>query len=62
MTDYSVMVRLQVRPRWWLRHYLAGVALVSHLTGMEPDPEKMERWIRRGLKVVAVRVRGELEA
>ena len=55
------MVRLQVRPRWWLRHYLAGVALVSHLTGMEPDREKMERWIRRGLKVVAVRLRAALE-
>ena len=55
------MVRLEVRPRWWLRHYLAGVALVSRLTGMEPDHEKMGHWIRRGLKVVAVRVRGELE-
>lgn len=56
------MVRLQVRTRWWLRHYLAGVALVSHLTGMEPDPERMERWIRRGLKVVAVRLRGVVAA
>ena len=57
-----MIVRLQVRTRWWLRHYLAGVALVSHLTGMEPDPEKMERWIRRGLKVLAVRLRGVVAA
>jgi len=56
------MVRLQVRTRWWLRHYLACVALVSWMTGLEPDPAKLEWWIRRGLKVVPVRLRGVVAA
>lgn len=56
------MVRLQVRTRWWLRHYLAGVVLVSVLTGRTPDPAKVEWWIRRGLRVVPVRLRGVVAA
>lgn len=38
-----------VRLRWWLRWYLAAVVWFSRATGMEPDWERVERWIRRGL-------------
>lgn len=40
--------------RWWLKYYLAGVLLMSHVTGREPDLARVMRWIERGI-VVEVR-------
>lgn len=42
-------VTVSVRLRWWLRWYLAAVAWFARTTGMEPDWERVEWWIRRGL-------------
>ena len=44
-------VTASVRLRWWLRCYLAAVVWFARATGMEPDWERVERWIRRGLVV-----------
>jgi hypothetical protein len=40
-----------IRLRWWLRWYLYGVKLTSRLTGLEPDWERVERWVKRGTVV-----------
>ncbi|HTN31963.1 MAG TPA: hypothetical protein VL178_14225 [Pseudomonas sp.] len=40
-----------IRLRWWLRIYLGGVALVSRVTDLEPDWERVERWVKRGMVV-----------
>lgn len=40
-----------IRLRWWLRIYLGGVTLASRMTGLEPDWERVERWVKRGTVV-----------
>ena len=47
----SINLAAVVRFRWWLRCYLFGVALTSRLTGLEPDWERVERWVKRGMVV-----------
>jgi len=44
---------IAVHVAWWVRWYVAGVALVSKLTGAEPDMGKVMRWIERGVRVRA---------
>lgn len=41
-------ITLRVRVRWWVRPYLAGVAMTSRLTGLEPDWAKVAATVRRG--------------
>lgn len=45
----AATVRAAVRMRWWLRCYLVAVMCFARATGMEPDWDRVERWIRRGL-------------
>lgn len=45
-----------IRMRWWLRCYLAAVVWFAKATGMEPDWDRVERWIRRGLFLRTTRV------
>lgn len=47
----SINLAAVVRFRWWLRCYLFGVVLASRLTGLEPDWERVERWVKRGMVV-----------
>jgi hypothetical protein len=44
-------VTLTVAPRWrwWFRFYLAALRLSVVVTGMEPNWQRVESWIRRGL-------------
>lgn len=49
-------VTASVRLRWWLRWYLAAVVWFARATGMEPDWERVEWWIRRGLVLRTTRV------
>lgn len=37
--------------RWWLRWYLGAVVWFARATGMDPDWDRVEWWIRRGLVV-----------
>ncbi|AYZ69780.1 hypothetical protein EGY09_07170 [Stenotrophomonas maltophilia] len=48
-------VTASVRLRWWLRWYLAAVVWTAR-TGLEPDWERVEWWIRRGLVLRTTRV------
>lgn len=51
----QITVELSIRVAWWVRWYLAGVALVAQMTGAMPDWRKVESWVRRGLSVNAIR-------
>lgn len=51
MATPSNTLVIRVRVAWWLRLYLAGVSLMSQITGLEPDDERTARWIRRGIKI-----------
>lgn len=39
------------RQTWWLKYYLAGVLIVSHIAGREPDMGRVFRWIERVIEV-----------
>ncbi len=52
----TATVRASIRMRWWLRCYLAAVMWFARATGMEPDWERVEWWIRRGLVLRTTRV------
>lgn len=52
----AATVRASIRMRWWLRCYLAAVMWFARATGMEPDWDRVERWIRRGLVLQTTRV------
>lgn len=47
----QITVNLSIRVAWWVRWYLAGVAIAARLSGATPNMNKVERWIRRGLSV-----------
>ncbi|GHH52472.1 hypothetical protein [[Pseudomonas] boreopolis] len=55
-------VSIQIRQRWWLRHYVAAVSLGCRLTGRAPDMERVGWWVQRGLVVWIVPVRAEVAA
>jgi hypothetical protein len=44
-------IRVTIRLAWWLHVYLHGVQLVSNLTGLSPDPDKVAYWVGRGTKI-----------
>lgn len=46
-----VTATIVCRHRWWLKYYLAGVLVVSHITGREPDVGRVCRWVERGIEV-----------
>jgi len=46
-----VTATIVCRQRWWLKYYLAGVLVMSHLTGREPDSARVMRWIERAIVV-----------
>lgn len=45
----SITVHLEARLRWWVRWYLAGVAMVAVVTGCQPDLDRVRQWILRGV-------------
>lgn len=52
-------LRATVRMRWWLRCYLTAVMWFARTTGMEPDWDRVDRWIRRGLVLQTTRIADE---
>ena len=43
--------KLSVHIAWWVIPYLYGVRIMSALTGLEPDMDKVMYWVERGLSV-----------
>lgn len=56
------IVRVVIRQRWWLRWYMDGVVIMSHLSGAEPDLGKVQRTVARALVVKVEPVRYSLAA
>ncbi|CRN07993.1 hypothetical protein PYEL_38470 [Pseudomonas sp. URMO17WK12:I11] len=53
-----VKATLIASPRWWLGYYLAAVRVMALLTGLQPCPERVGYWIKRGIKI-KVRMHGK---
>lgn len=47
----KIYATIVCRHSWWLKYYLAGVLVVSRITGREPDMGRVVRWVERGIKV-----------
>jgi hypothetical protein len=47
----AVSLTVSVKLAWWLLLYLDGVLLMQAITGLDPDMEKVERMISRGIRV-----------
>ncbi len=48
-------LRIRLHVAWWLRWYLSGVSLAGYLTGLDPNPERVGRWIQRAIRVEVIR-------
>lgn len=57
-----LVLTIEVRVRWWLRLYLSSLALVAAITGLTPDPAKVQAWVQRGITLRVRQVRGVLVA
>ena len=44
-------ITLTVKVAWWVRPYLYSLVLMSRLTGLEPDLDKVEAVVLKGLRV-----------
>lgn len=44
-------VTVTLKWRWWLRHYLFGVRVMSMLTCCEPNLERVSYWVGKGIKI-----------
>ena len=42
-------VTFTIRMAWWVKPYLCGVLLMSRLTGLQPDPDRVGAWVKRGM-------------
>lgn len=47
-------VKLRVYMAWWWRYYARGVAAMTALTGLQPDPDKVRAWARRAVRVKVI--------
>ena len=55
----STSITVSVKLSWWLPAYIACVRFVSEMTGLEPDMDRVEVWIRRGIKLQLSIPKGE---
>lgn len=46
--------RLRFTVRWWVPLYIEGVCFISMVTGKEPDPAKVDYWLKKGIKTEVV--------
>lgn len=42
---------VRIHIEWWLRWYLEGVSLAAHMTGANPDYDKVRAAVMRGVRV-----------
>ena len=57
MATRNLTMRICIKKAWWLPLYLNGVVLVSILTNRDPDWQKVERWVKRGIRIDLERTR-----
>lgn len=46
-----------IRMAWWVKPYLCGVLLMSRLTGLQPDPDRVGAWVQRGMTMKMTEVK-----
>jgi len=61
MAARTKTVTMQVRVRWWVKHYLAAVALGCYLTGRQPNVDRVSWWLDRGIRLRDVRAPAEVQ-
>lgn len=44
---------IRITVAWWVRWYIAGVALAASMTGANPDYDKVRAAVMRGVRVRA---------
>lgn len=44
-------ITVTIRCAWWVRAYIDGVILMSCLTGLRPDEEKLTYWLTKGIRM-----------
>jgi len=52
MTKCELVIRVKVK--WWLKLYLSGLSMVCWLTDNYPNPEKVQFWLNKGIKLEKV--------
>lgn len=50
----KLQIELKVETAWWVWIYVYGVSAFCRITGFEPDLEKINAVVMRGIKVVSV--------
>jgi hypothetical protein len=51
MATGTLTVHLEMKVSWWVRPYIASLALFAKTFGTQPDIAKAIRVIQRGIKV-----------
>ncbi|WP_286792187.1 hypothetical protein [Marinobacter sp. Hex_13] len=54
MSRRFLRLSVRVTVRWWVPLYIRGVIFISMITGREPDPVKVEYWVKKGMKTEVV--------
>jgi hypothetical protein len=44
-------IRIEIKLPWWIWPYIYGVNLMSWITRLEPDAEKVHHWLKKAAKV-----------
>ncbi|WP_338544911.1 hypothetical protein V6W80_17185 [Pseudomonas benzopyrenica] len=53
----STTVTFTIHMAWWVKPYLCGVLLMSRLTGLQPDPDRVGAWVQRGMTMKMTEVK-----
>jgi len=46
----QINLRIETKLTWWLKPYLFGIAAMVFLTGREPNWDRVNGFIKRGVK------------
>lgn len=44
-------ITITVKVAWWVRPYISSLALIARVTGLRPDPDRVQRVLMRGVTV-----------
>lgn len=47
----KITIRATLHVAWWWKWYAFGVLLLSDVTGLEPDPDKVNYWAKRAVTI-----------
>jgi hypothetical protein len=47
----TTSITVSIKLAWWVNPYLTGVRIMSELTGLEPDYDRVVATVLRGIKI-----------